>query len=226
MVDDLEDATLVEVRGERFIVAVSSLEGDEGKQTEAGLVRVRIGAGGELRGELMPGSRTWLLSRYPELAPGGADVVDIQGLAWDADSSLLLVGVRSPTRDGAPLVLPVRMRDPGGPWQTALLEGLDPIALPVDGADRPKGILALARRPEGAGYVLLAGNPVGKEKRASLYAWDGAAPGVVRRLASAVFLPEVKPEGIAFGTIGGRAAAVLVDDTGGYYVVWQDDLGL
>jgi hypothetical protein len=139
---------------------------------------------------------------------------------------MLLVGVRNPTRDGAPLVLPLRMRDAGGPWETSLLEGLDPAVLPVERGDRPKGILALARRPDDAGYVFIAGNPTGKEKRASLYTWDGATPGVVRRVASALFLPEVKPEGITFGTIAGRAAAVIVDDTGGYYVVWLEDLGL
>ena len=50
--------------------------------------------------------------------------------------------------------------------------------------------------------------------------------GGLRRIAGTHFLPEVKPEGIDFGTIGGRAAVVIVDDTGGYYVVWREEFGL
>jgi hypothetical protein len=33
----------------------------------------------------------------------------------------------------------------------------------------------------------------------------------------------MKPEGIAFGTIADRLAVVIVDDNGGYYVLWDDE---
>jgi hypothetical protein len=32
----------------------------------------------------------------------------------------------------------------------------------------------------------------------------------------------MKPEGIARGTIGGKSALVIVDDNGGFQVVWAE----
>ena len=67
VVQDLEDATVVETGGRRLIVAVSSLEGDEGEPTDAGLVRVTFDDAGAMRGEVMPGFRAWLVANYPAL---------------------------------------------------------------------------------------------------------------------------------------------------------------
>jgi hypothetical protein len=36
------------------------------------------------------------------------------------------------------------------------------------------------------------------------------------------FAKKMKPEGIARGTIGGKSAFVIVDDSGGYQVVWAN----
>jgi hypothetical protein len=37
-----------------------------------------------------------------------------------------------------------------------------------------------------------------------------------------VFAKKMKPEGITRGTIGGRSALVIVDDGGGFQVMWED----
>jgi hypothetical protein len=227
LVEDLEGAALVEESGQRYIVSVSSLEGNEGENTEAGLVRVAIDASGALRGEIMPGFRNWLLASYPELAnaPSGPDAIDIQGVVYDSDRDALLIGVRSATSDGRLLMLPVQIRDWAGAWTTENLQRLDPIRLDASDAAAgvPKGIYGIARHTGRGDYVLILGNSEGEHADAGLYRWDGRG-SILRRLPRLHFHPDMQPEGIAFGTIHGRQAAVLVDDTGGYYVIWQDEL--
>jgi hypothetical protein len=45
--------------------------------------------------------------------------------------------------------------------------------------------------------------------------------GAMRRF-NVGFARKMKPEGIARGTIGGKSALVVVDDNGGFQVVWAD----
>jgi len=45
---------------------------------------------------------------------------------------------------------------------------------------------------------------------------------VAPRRFSVVFAKKMKPEGITRGTIGGRSALVIVDDGGGFQVIWED----
>jgi hypothetical protein len=223
-VEDLEDATLVEEGSERVIVAVSSLERHEGEETADGLVRVVIGAEGGLAGEIMPGFRSWLLTAYPELgvAPGGPDVLDIQGLIWSPEHHTLLFGVRSATRSGRPLILPVRVTTWNGPWTTDILEPMSAIEIGVGSAESPRGIRGIARHPVTGQYALIIGDAGSTHEPFALYVWDGSAEGAVRQLPDFVFGPDMKPEGITYGRIEGRLATVIVDDNGGYYVLWEE----
>lgn len=225
-VEDFEGATIVERGDERFVVAVSSLELTEAENVEAGLVRIRLAPTGEMNGESMPGFRTWLVQGFPELLGGttSLDGLDVGGLVWNADRGTLMLGVRSPTAAGKPFVLEVRVKDWDGPWTTDNLEraGVTTFARD-DAADAPgeKGVLDMARMPGHPGYVMILGDARGKAKHAALYLWDGG--GTARRVDAIAFSPDMKPEGIAFGAIDGKAVVVLVDDTGGYYVVRQEE---
>ena len=55
----------------------------------------------------------------------------------------------------------------------------------------------------------------------TLYEWDGNGSGAMRRL-NVVFSKKMKPEGLTRGSIGGRDALVIVDDGGGFQVIWED----
>jgi hypothetical protein len=227
--EDFEGATLVETGGRRYIAAVSSLEANERENTDEGLVRVTIDSDGELHGETMPGFRDWVVASFPELAevPGAINAINIQGITWDPKRSVFLMGLRYPTQREKPLVLTFRLIDPNGPWAPSNLERTGAIALevPPPGKDEvPKGILDLARRPGNGEYLVILGDSVGKAKHAALYVWNGVDGEAVRPVSQLVFHPDMKPEGIGFGTIGGKPAVVIVDDDGGYHVVWQDQL--
>jgi hypothetical protein len=227
VVQDLEDATVVSTGGSRVIVAVSSLEGDEGEPTEAGLVRVTIGPDGSLSGEVMPGFREWFLASYPVLREtrGGVDRLDVQGMAWDPRRSALLLSAKSVTKAGKPLVLPVRIRDWAGPWTVENLEKANPIELQIGGEGDPKGVTALSWDERRGAFSIIIGDAAPGDGSFGMYTWDGSETGKVERVSDLLFDPRMHPEGIAFGTIGGRPATVLVDDKGGYYVFWQNEKG-
>jgi hypothetical protein len=172
----------------------------------------------------MPGFRDWLFASYPALEQtrGGPARLDVQGLVWDPRRSTLLLGARSATEAGRPLLLPIRVRDWAGPWTTENLEKGAPIELQLGDASSPKGISGIAWDPDRKVFMLIAGDVPPDRRPYSLYTWDGGDSGAVVHASDVLFDPRMRPEGIAFGTIGGRRASVLVDDNGGYYVFWQD----
>src|SRR4029078_7372406 len=146
-----------------------------------------------------------------------------QGRAGHDGREAILLGVRFPTRDGRPLVLSLHVNDWSAPWNTANLTRIGAITLDLQEKGpkgQAKGILDLAVDPAGHGYYAILGDSEGKAHHGALFLWNGSDRGTAAPVSSLAFSPEMKPEGIAFDTIGGREAAVFVDDTGGYYVVW------
>ncbi|MBO0859515.1 MAG: hypothetical protein J2P21_13735 [Chloracidobacterium sp.] len=55
-----------------------------------------------------------------------------------------------------------------------------------------------------------------------LYEWKGGHRGKLPKL-DVSFASKMKPEGMAAGTIAGRAALLFVDDGGGYQALWLDN---
>jgi hypothetical protein len=228
-VEDFEGATLVESGGRSYIAAVSSLEQNERENTDEGFVRVTFDENGGLHGETMPGFRDWIIASFPELAatPNTITALNVQGLAWDPERNAFLMGIRYPTQQNKPLVLSFRLKDMNGPWSVSNLERLGTIALAVPAPEKgevAKGVLDLARRPNRGEYLAILGDSVGKAKHAALYVWNGDSKGHLERVSEVIFHPDMKPEGIAFGTVGGKPAVVIVDDDGGYQIVWQDQI--
>jgi hypothetical protein len=229
---DLEDMALVEEGGRRYIFITSSMRFKKAKDgslgaAPSGAVRVTINPDETLSAENMPDFREWLIRAYPQLATlartkpndGG---LNIEGLAWDGNRRALLFGLRTPMPDGKPMVMPVRLKDLGGPWATSNLEALPPIHLSVEPAADEQGIRCIDDGPSAAGFLVITGKATNDSRAPySLYEWSGDANGAMRRF-NVVFAKKMKPEGITRGTIGGRKALVIVDDGGGYKVIWDD----
>ena len=155
---------------------------------------------------------------------GGHESLDVQGLAWDPSRRLFLLGIRSATANRRPLVLAIRIKDWAGPWTVANLEALEAISLGVPDSGKPKGIYSLVRHPSRPIVYAVVRDSDGRSGAAELYEWDGNEAGTVKLVPDIVFHPGMRPEGLAFGTIGNRAALVIVDDNGGYSVLWVDEL--
>jgi hypothetical protein len=232
-VDDIEDLTMVERDGRRFLFAVTSLSIDGGKKGKAsvvrpgGLLRITIGPDGSLATELMSDFRVWLVQNAPGIASAAQmdpDVggLNVEGIAWDERRGALLLGIRTPVVGGKPLLLPVRLKDLSGPWTTANLEMLPQIALGVENSSGEQGIRGLNRNKTGDAFFVVVGNSTsGSKAPFSVYSWDGADEGKVTRLPLS-FQKNMKPEGITTGTIGGRDAVLFVDDRGGFSMMWAD----
>jgi hypothetical protein len=231
-VDDLEGMAFVEEDGRRYVFVTSSLYVRKAKKDvldipPSGVLRVTINPDDTLRAENMPGFRDWLISAYPQLSASAQTKPDdgglnIEGFTWDKRRHAFLFGVRTPVPDGKPLILPVKVKDLGGAWTTGNLEAQPPIQLSVEATLDEQGIRGLSNEQDRDAFLVIMGKSISDSKAPfALYEWTGNADGAMRRF-NVRFAKKMKPEGIVRGTIGGKSALVIVDDSGGYQVVWAD----
>jgi hypothetical protein len=224
--------TLVEENGRRYVFVTSSLYIKKAKKDvldipPSGILRVTVNPDDTLIAENMPGFREWLIGVYPQLADAAQIKPDdgglnIEGFTWDRRRHAFLFGVRTPVLDGKPMILPIKVKDLTGPWRTDNLEAQPPVQLLVEAALGEQGIRGLAYEPDRDAFLVITGKSTSDSKAPfALYEWSGAAEGAFRRFDIA-FAKKMKPEGVARGAIGGRKALVIVDDSGGYQVVWAD----
>jgi hypothetical protein len=235
-IDDMEELTILEQGGRRLVFAVTSLsvkrgskkKGQEDEVRPGGLLRITIQPDGFLATELMSDFRAWLVSNAPEIALSGENDpelggLNVEGLAWDDRRGALLLGIRTPVPGGKPLIRPVRVKDPFGPWTPSNLEMLAPIQLAVENAIGEQGIRSITRNGFGEGFFVVVGNSTSDSKAPfSVYSWGGGDDGKASRLPIS-FHKNMKPEGITTGLIGGRRAVLFVDDGGGFSVRWGDE---
>lgn len=232
-VDDIEDLALAEIGGRRFIFAMPSLsvkpgskkKGKEDKVRPSALLRIAIGDDGSLTAEGMPDFRDWLVANNAIIATSATNDPDygglnVEGLAWDPTRQALLLGVRTPALNTGALVVPVRLKDPAGPWTVANLEAQTPIVLNVEHEASAQGVRGMCTGRDGKGFLVVVANATSDDTAGfSVYEWDGNQEGVAKRLPYS-FAKKMKPEGLTVGTVGGKPAIVFVDDNGGYRVVW------
>jgi hypothetical protein len=231
-VDDLEGMTFVEENGRRYVFVTSSLYVKKAKKDvldvpPSGVLRVTVNPDDTLSAENMPGFREWLISAFPQLAASAQTKPDdgglnIEGFTWDKRRHAFLFGVRTPVSGGKPLILPVRVKDLAGAWTTGNLEAQPPIQLSVEATLDEQGIRGLYNEKDRDAFLVITGKSISDSKAPfALYEWSGNADGAMRRF-NVGFAKKMKPEGIARGTIGGKSALVIVDDNGGFQVVWAD----
>jgi hypothetical protein len=242
VVDDIEGITLIENAGRKYIFATPSLSlkqrkkerkkrSQRGKIAESrtAFLRILLGEDGQLQAERVPDFRSWLLAHAPELHSSHKYLPDdgglnVEGLAWDATKQLLLLGLRTPTRDGRPLVLRVRLNEPSGAWTLDNFEMLTAVVLQIKDVGEEQGIRAIEYDPSRGTFLVVVGNATSaSQARFSFYTWDGNEQGLTQRFKQIRFHKKMKVEGVTHGIIAGRGAVLFVDDGGGYQVLWDDD---
>jgi hypothetical protein len=233
-IGDMEAITTAEEGGRTWTFVASALDRKVKKKVDysprGGLLRVTERPDGAFTTENVDGFREWFVRSSPDVGDSAIfepdkNGLNIEGLAWDASRHALLFGVRSPVPDdGRPLVIPVRVKDLAGPWDASNLEMLPAIHLALPFPTGDYGIRDIHYDASRGVFLVLVGNALSHEHASfRLLAWDGNPEGSVTEASDLWFAPHFKAEGVCHGTVGGRGAIVVVDDGGGYQVVWDDD---
>ena len=241
VVDDLEGLTPAEDNQQKFIFAVSSLSVKKRKKAHSFkpkktarncLLRIAVEKRDKLQAEIINDFRAWVIEKVPEVRDF-ADVhddaggINVEGLCWNPEENILLVGFRTPLIDELPFVLPIRLKTPSCIWSLDSLKALPLIQLNLKNSDGDQGIRAMCYHPSKKLIFIVTGNAISEsEVPYNLYSWNGNKQGSVRHLSKIRFHRMIKVEGITYGTINDRGAMVFVDDAGGYQILWDDDPSL
>jgi hypothetical protein len=223
---DPEGLTRVDVNGETFLIAASSLsiaDGSGSQRVNDGLVRVRYSSDGDLRAQAMPGFRAWLLSHEPFLSEAGelepdAGGLNIEGLAWDPRANALLFGLRGPANPGRIAVIRIPVDAGGDTWTTAVLSAPTVLLARIPQSSARQGIRDICYDDRAGQFLMLLGRSLSRgDEPFQLCTWDGGSDSI--RLVDVKFHRSMKPEGITTFSSGGKWKVLIVDDDGGYAVL-------
>jgi pSer/pThr/pTyr-binding forkhead associated (FHA) protein len=172
--------------------------------------------------EVIADLRSFLL-QIPEISaegqkPGTKGGLNIEGLAWDPPNNRLLLGLRSPLIDGHAVIVPLKLKDPLGPFATSNLQLASPrvIKLNLEG----QGVRDIDYNKHLKSFLIVSGATELTEKTDfGLWEWNGDADQtrIESRPRHEKTLDErTKPEGVTNVTIGGKSFVLLVCDASGY----------
>ena len=139
--------------------------------------------------------------------------INVEGIAWDPQSSRLLRGLRSPVVDGQALVVPLKLRDPqvSLSFDNLEVEGGKAIRLPLGGAGLRSIEYDNSRK---AFYLITGAGPNNEKLDFKTWEWSGKADSGLRELET--FDRSLKPEGITRFSNGAGDFVFIVFDTSGY----------
>lgn len=203
-----------------FLYAITSHsrdeEGDEKKSREK-LVRFRIEGDRVVHPKVVDGLKAALVARHAVLAQAARvrDVkagggLNIEGLEVDPEQAQLLIGFRSPLRDGRALIARVENRarvfdSDEAPEIASVLDELD-----LGG----QGIRSLSYVPALQAFLIVSGPASREDAGFGLWCWSGK-PGASARRVKVPGLPGfAKAEGVCPAVIGGVERIVIVSDDG------------
>jgi hypothetical protein len=141
----------------------------------------------------------------------GDRALNIEAIAWDPAGSQLLLGLRAPLAGSDALVVPLKLRDPSGPFAAANLHvpGGSAWHIPLGGA----GIRSLEYDPRHGTFRIVTGAHLDEERLAfRLLEWPAGQPASIRELA--IFPRGLKPEGIAPVHTSEGVRTMIVYDSG------------
>lgn len=142
------------------------------------------------------------------------DGINIEGLAWDGTGKRLLLGFRSPVKDGQALIVALKLRDVSGPFSRENLDTKDvkTMRLPLGG----QGVRSIEYDERSKMFNIIAGATETQEKiDFRLWAWGGEfGQSALRSVAT--FDRKLKPEGITRASVNGSQFTFVVCDTSRY----------
>ncbi|SDI89593.1 DUF3616 domain-containing protein [Variovorax sp. OV700] len=215
--DDLEGLALDRVG---FVYAITSHsrddEGNEKKSRER-LVRFRIEGNRVEDPKVIDGLKRALMAKHPELASAAQirDVktgggLNIEALEISPDQQRLLIGFRSPLRNGRAIIASVE--NPQGLFEA---DEVPRVAADLDELDLDgHGIRGLSYVPAIGEYLVISG-PVSREPgQFALWRWNGRQGGATRRVTVPGLQGLERAEGVSPAVIDGVDRIIIVSDDG------------
>jgi pSer/pThr/pTyr-binding forkhead associated (FHA) protein len=173
-----------------------------------------------LRGqpEIIADFRSFLLQNVTSISAFGAKDgmqggLNIEGIAWDPNNERLLLGLRSPQLGDQAVLVPIKLRDPRGPFtrENLKVDQPDVILLPLGG----QGVRDITYDTYLRSFLIISGAPeTAKKTDFGLWDWNGQPDAKPARLMT--LEADMKPEGVTSVTINGRSYAFVVGDAGSY----------
>jgi hypothetical protein len=169
--------------------------------------------------EVINDLRTLLLQKVAELkgdaemkgADGG---LNIEGLAWDQQKQRLLLGLRSPIRNGQALILPLKLNDPKGAFTASNINFAESrlIQLPLGG----QGVREIQYDDHLKSFLVISGAPENAEKgEFVLWQWD-ASSDKAQPARKMTMDSNMKPEGITGFRTEGQQFIFIMGDANRY----------
>lgn len=217
---NLDDLEGLATDREGFVYGITShsrdADGNEKKSREK-LVRFRVVGQRVVDPRTVDGLKQALTARHAVLASAakvrdvkGDGGLNIEGLEISPDQQQMLVGFRSPLRDGRALIAIVENH--GAIFDSGEAPRIAPALVELDlGGHGIRGMSYVSA----LGAYLVIGGPVSREPADfDLWRWSGQ-PGAAAQRLSVPGLPGFeKAEGVSPAVIGGAARIVIVSDDG------------
>ena len=191
-------------------------DGDE-KQSREKLVRFRVDGDRVVNPKVVHDLKRALTTRHPVLAAaaqvrdvkGGAGL-NIEGLEISPDQQRLLIGFRSPLRDGRALIASVE--NFAAVFELDEEPRIGPVLDELDLGGH--GIRGLSYVPALAAYLVIGG-PTSREPASfDLWRWSGEPGALARRVIVPGLRGFEKAEGLSPAFVGGMERIVVVSDDG------------
>ncbi|PKO78123.1 MAG: hypothetical protein CVU21_04900 [Betaproteobacteria bacterium HGW-Betaproteobacteria-15] len=215
--DDLEGLT-IDRAGFVYAITSHSRDDDGGKKkSRERLVRFRVEGARVVDAKIVDGLKQALVKQHPVLA-AAAEVRDVKGggglnieaLEMSPDQKRLLIGFRSPLRDGRALIASVV--NPTALFESDEAPRIAPVLEELDLGGQ--GIRGLSYVPALGAYLVIAG-PVSRERASfDLWRWSGEPGAPAHRVTVPGLGGIEKAEGVSPAVVGGLERIVIVSDDG------------
>jgi len=215
--DDLEGLT-ADRAGLIYAITSHSRDDDgDKKEPREKLVRFRVDGDRVVDPKVVDGLKHALKTRHAVLAAAAKvrDVKDsggfnIEGLELSPDQQRLLIGFRSPLRDGRALIACVE--NPSAVFESDEAPRIAPVLEELDLGGH--GIRGLSYLPA-LGEYLVIGGPTSREPAAfDLWRWSGEPGAPARRVTVPGLRGFEKAEGVCAAHVGGVERIMVVSDDG------------
>jgi alkylhydroperoxidase family enzyme len=215
--DDLE-ALAADRAGCVYAVTSHSRDDDgDDKKSREKLVRFRVDDDRVVQPKVVDGLKAALISRHAVLAAAAqvrevkaSGGLNIEGLEISPDQKQLLIGFRSPLREGRALI--ARVENPAAVFDSDEAPRIAPMLDELDLGGH--GIRSLSYVPLLGAYLVIGGPATREPASFGLWRWSGQPGAPARRVTVPGLQGFEKAEGLSPAVVGGVERIVIVSDDG------------